>query len=88
MEKQKPAFTFDAGFFICKNKLMRIQLKNANVVLPANKAENISILIENEKIAAVSVENKTFDSDRVFDLENTTLCAGFIDIHNHGSNRQ
>jgi len=60
-------------------------LKNTNAVLPDEKAANVSILIENEKINAISFENESFEADEILDLSNTTLYAGFIDIHNHGA---
>lgn len=60
-------------------------LKNANAVLPNQKAENVSLMIEGKQIAEISFENKTFKADEEIDLSNTTLFAGFIDIHIHGA---
>jgi len=64
---------------------MRILLKNATAVLPADKTGNVSILIEKKSIAAISFDNKSFEADKVFDLENAALYPAFIDIHNHGA---
>jgi N-acetylglucosamine-6-phosphate deacetylase len=58
-------------------------LKNTNAVLSNEKAENISILIENGKISDVS--QKEINLEESFDLSNLTLFAGFIDIHIHGA---
>ena len=60
-------------------------LKNTDAVLPDRKAAYVSILIENEKISAISFENESFEADEILDLSNPTLYAGFIDIHNHGA---
>jgi N-acetylglucosamine-6-phosphate deacetylase len=62
-----------------------ILLKNAAAVLPFEKRENVSIFIENGRIAEISFENKDYQADEVIDLANLTLYAGFIDIHNHGA---
>lgn len=64
---------------------MNILLKNVHAILPDGKAEAVSILIKDEKIADISVENKFAEADEVFDLSNATVYAGFIDIHNHGA---
>jgi N-acetylglucosamine-6-phosphate deacetylase len=58
-------------------------LKNADVVLPNEKAENVSVLIENEKISEVA--NKDTKTDSVLDLSGLTVFPGFIDIHIHGA---
>ena len=62
-----------------------ILLKNANAITPNQKAETISILIENEKVAEISSGDQNLQADETFDLANATLYAGFIDIHNHGA---
>lgn len=62
-----------------------ILLKNAGAVLPGGKRESVSLLIENGLIAEISLENETYPADESLDLENTSLCAGFIDVHNHGA---
>jgi len=58
-------------------------LRNTTVILPNEKAKNVSVLIENGEIAQIT--NKKISADENFDLANTTLYAGFIDIHNHGA---
>ncbi|HEY0427608.1 MAG TPA: N-acetylglucosamine-6-phosphate deacetylase [Pyrinomonadaceae bacterium] len=62
-----------------------ILLKNAAAILPEERRENVSLLIEAGQIAEISFENKDFEAERTFDLGNLTLYAGFIDIHNHGA---
>ncbi len=63
--------------------MKRILLKNCAAVLPDTKLEHANILIEDGKIAAIS--NDEISADETIDLENRTLFAGFIDIHNHGA---
>lgn len=63
--------------------MKRILLKNCGVILPDEKLQNANVLIENGKIAAIS--NEEFSADEVINLDNQTLFAGFIDIHNHGA---
>ena len=60
-------------------------LNGTNVVLSADKTANVSILIENDTIGAIGFANEVFEADEVIDLSNTTLYAGFIDVHNHGA---
>jgi N-acetylglucosamine-6-phosphate deacetylase len=62
-----------------------VLLKNAAAVLPAEKRENVSLLVENGRIAEISFENKNYPAAETIDLESSTLYAGFIDIHNHGA---
>ncbi len=57
-------------------------LQNTTVILPNEKAKNVSVLIENGVIAQIT--NKKISANN-FDLENATLYAGFIDVHNHGA---
>ncbi|HSK70765.1 MAG TPA: N-acetylglucosamine-6-phosphate deacetylase, partial [Pyrinomonadaceae bacterium] len=61
----------------------KILLKNTNVVLPDEKAENVSVLIEDGMIADISDKGKSLTES--FDLSNLTLFAGFIDVHIHGA---
>jgi N-acetylglucosamine-6-phosphate deacetylase len=63
---------------------MKILLKNAFAVLPDRKTE-LSILVEDGKIAEFFYDDSSAEADEIFDLSNTTLYAGFIDIHNHGA---
>jgi N-acetylglucosamine-6-phosphate deacetylase len=58
-------------------------LKNCAVILPGERLENANVLIEDGKIAAVS--NDEITGGETINLENRTLFAGFIDIHNHGA---
>ncbi len=60
-------------------------LVNAANVLPNEKAENVSLLIENDLIKEISSENKNFKADEEINLEGAAVFAGFIDIHNHGA---
>ncbi len=57
-------------------------LKNVNAVLP-NETSTISLLIENGKISKIT--DQETKADKVLDLSNLTLFAGFIDIHIHGA---
>ena len=63
--------------------MQRILLKNCAAVLPYKIIENVNVLIEGGRIAAVS--NDDFGADETINLENRRLFAGFIDIHNHGA---
>ena len=63
--------------------MQNLLLKNANVVLPKEKSENTSLLIENGKISEIAKAEKI--SENEIDLSNCTIYAGFIDIHNHGA---
>jgi N-acetylglucosamine-6-phosphate deacetylase len=63
--------------------MKRILLKNCAAILPDEKLLNANVLIENELIAAITRDEPS--ADEVIDLENRTLFAGFIDIHNHGA---
>jgi len=60
-----------------------ILLKNCAAILLDEKLEKVNVFIENGKIAAISKEE--FSAGEVINLENQTLFAGFIDIHNHGA---
>jgi N-acetylglucosamine-6-phosphate deacetylase len=62
-----------------------VLLKNATAILPFEKAENVSLLIENGKIVEIERENKTLEADRTIDLAGANVFAGFIDIHIHGA---
>lgn len=62
--------------------MRNLLLKNANVLLPNEKAKNVSLLIENGKIFEIT-EAKP-NSESAIDLSNCTIFPGFIDIHNHG----
>lgn len=64
---------------------MKILLKNRSVKLFDSQSEQFSILINNGIIAETFSENKSFEADEILDLSNSTLHAGFIDLHNHGA---
>ncbi len=65
--------------------MKEISLENAEIILPDEKIQKGSLLIQDETIAEISLENKYFKTAEVFDLSNLTVYAGFIDIHNHGA---
>lgn len=65
--------------------MQSILLKNAAVVLPIGKFEDISVLIENGKISEISTDKRFFEANETYNLDRATLCAGFIDVHNHGA---
>jgi len=65
--------------------MKNVLIKNANVILPNEKNQGVSILVENKTITKISLENEQFDVEEIFDLADTTLYAGFIDIHIHGA---
>lgn len=58
-------------------------LKNAAVVLPNERRENASLLIEDGKISDIFSDE--IKADEIIDLTGSKLFAGFIDIHNHGA---
>lgn len=65
----------------------QVLLKNAAIVLPENKAEKKAILIENERITQIlsAASSDKIKVEKILDLQETTLFAGFVDIHNHGA---
>ncbi|MDQ3749495.1 MAG: N-acetylglucosamine-6-phosphate deacetylase [Acidobacteriota bacterium] len=65
--------------------MKKILLQNASAILPDEKVEAVSVLIEAGKVTDISFENKFTKTDQIFDLSNTSLFAGFVDIHNHGA---
>lgn len=60
-----------------------IILKNVTAVLLDKVLENTNVLVNNGLIANITTENTT--ADEIIELNNQTLYAGFIDIHNHGA---
>jgi N-acetylglucosamine-6-phosphate deacetylase len=60
-------------------------LRNASVILPSHQAGDLSVLIENGKIIEVSSKDKKLKADEEIDISDTTLFAGFIDLHIHGA---
>lgn len=67
--------------------MKRVLLKNADAaILPDGKAENVSLLLEDGKISQITQgENQNLKADETFDLSDTTVYAGFIDVHIHGA---
>ena len=61
----------------------RVLLQNAELVLQSGKSETKNLTIENGCIAEISNE-QTIDAETI-DLSRLQLCAGFIDVHNHGA---
>jgi N-acetylglucosamine-6-phosphate deacetylase len=53
--------------------------------LPFEKAENVSLVIEDGKIAEIVGRNRTRAADETIELAGATVFAGFIDIHIHGA---
>lgn len=64
----------------------KIMLKNCSAILPDGKSIT-NILIENRKIVGFNghYTNKNDAEIECIDLENRTLLAGFLDVHNHGA---
>lgn len=60
-------------------------LRNANAILPGGKAENVSVLIGENKILEISSGTGNPNADQEIDISNMTLFAGFIDLHIHGA---
>ena len=60
----------------------KLLLKDAKLILGDEKSQNNSVSVEN---GIISLETKNSESDKVFNLFNCTICAGFLDIHNHGA---
>ena len=60
-------------------------LRNVAAVLKDEKAEAVSLQVNQERIAEISPADKDYKTDESVDFSNITLFAGFIDIHNHGA---
>ncbi|MET0752520.1 MAG: N-acetylglucosamine-6-phosphate deacetylase, partial [Pyrinomonadaceae bacterium] len=60
-----------------------ILLKNTKAILPEGELENAFVIIENDRIIAVT--NTEIKAGETINLEGSRLFAGFIDIHIHGS---
>lgn len=64
---------------------MSTLLKNCYLVTPGFEHEDMSVLIENGKIARIFVHgDKLPAADNVKDCSNTILMPGFVDVHCHG----
>ena len=63
---------------------MKTLLKNGTVVDYASKTnENLDVLIENDKIIAISKDISTVDADKVIDCAGLIIMPGMIDVHCH-----
>lgn len=62
---------------------MNILIKNALAVLPGGCAENATICIKDEIIAAVGGVPADFAPDRVIDATDRLLVPGFVNAHTH-----
>ncbi|MGI8639276.1 MAG: N-acetylglucosamine-6-phosphate deacetylase [Pyrinomonadaceae bacterium] len=65
--------------------MKKLLLQNSTAILPNEKAGNFSVLVEQGIVAEVSSTNLSSQADEILDFTDTTLYAGFIDIHNHGA---
>ena len=64
---------------------MSTLLKNCYLVTPGFEHEDMSVLIENGKIARIFVSgDKLPAADNVKDCSNAILMPGFVDVHCHG----
>jgi N-acetylglucosamine-6-phosphate deacetylase len=62
----------------------KLLLRDARIVLPNRIIEDGTILIEDDRIAAIS-ENQTDADAETLSLGGSTVLPGFIDVHNHGA---
>ena len=62
-----------------------LYLKSSVTILPNEKVNDISVTIHNGNISEISSSQRDLVADEIVKLNNTTLFAGFIDIHNHGA---
>ena len=62
-----------------------ILVRNGKVVLPGLTADESSILVEDERIVAISGADTNPVSDKVLDAGGHTIFPGFIDVHIHGA---
>ncbi|MBE6569771.1 MAG: N-acetylglucosamine-6-phosphate deacetylase [Ruminococcaceae bacterium] len=63
---------------------MKTRIEHIRLVTPDGIFEDASVLLDGDKIAAVSTDGTLLPADTVVDGENRYLSAGFIDIHLHG----
>ena len=62
---------------------MNILIKNALAVLPEGCAENVTVCVKDNIIAAVNSEPSDFTADKVIDAVDKLLVPGFINAHTH-----
>lgn len=67
---------------------MKTLIRHARVVSPDVEIEGASLLLENDRIAAVIGAGETLpEADQVIDAGGRTVMPGFFDIHCHGADR-
>lgn len=67
---------------------MKTLIRDARVVSPDVEIEGASLLLENDRIAAVFGAGETLpEADQVIDAGSRTIMPGFFDIHCHGADR-
>lgn len=67
--------------------IMKILIKNSNIITPYEIKEGYSLSIYDNKISDIA-KSGAFDEshfDQIIDLKGKYLSPGFIDIHNHGN---
>src|ERR1044072_3381414 len=62
----------------------KLLLRDAKIVLANSIIEDGTILIEDDRIAAIS-ENQTDADADILSVGGSTVLPGFIDVHNHGA---
>ena len=58
---------------------------NARLILPDGIRDGLEVVVEQEKIAAISARSLPHRKDEVIDLNGNYLAPGFIDLHVHGA---
>jgi N-acetylglucosamine-6-phosphate deacetylase len=67
---------------------MKTLIRHARVVSPDVEIEGASLLLENDRIAAVFGADEALpEADQVIDAGGRTVMPGFFDIHCHGADR-
>lgn len=61
-----------------------LKIINAYVITPSGIIENGTVLLDDEKIAAVVAEASTATAAQTIDAEGKFVAPGFIDLHVHG----
>lgn len=69
------------------NNAEKILLRNCALADLVDGQENSAVLIENGRVVRIlsAAEAADLDAERIFDLANAKIFAGFIDVHNHGA---